>query len=149
PVVGQATPSAPAGKEKDVATVPPINETRWKSPPLATVTAYDPFALPPSFPQPPKAATGAKSADGKDLIAAAAADDAKRAAEAEEQLYLQLQQLTEQGVHAVFSVGDHYVAVIGDRVLRVGDEIEGFTVTAIDPDAPPEKVVHLERKKSP
>jgi hypothetical protein len=149
PAVAKATTSAPTGKQKDTTNVSIISETHWKAPPVATIIAYDPFALPPSFPQPPKVATGGKSADGKDLIAAAAADDAKRAADAAEQLHLQLQQLIEQGVHAVFSEGNQYVAVVGDRVLRVGDEIDGFTVTAIDPDAAPEKVVHLERKESP
>ena len=149
PVVAKPTPSAPVGKEKDTTTVSIINESHWKAPAVATIIAYDPFALPASFPQPPKVAAGGKSADGKDLIAAAAEDDAKRAADAAEELHLQLQQLIEQGVHAVFSEGNQYVAVVGDRVLRVGDEIDGFTVTAIDPDAAPEKVVHLERKQSP
>jgi len=149
PAVAKPTPTAPTGKEKDTTTVSIINETHWKAPPVATIVAYDPFALPASFPQPPKVAAGKKSADGKDLIAAAAADDAKRAADAVEQVHLQLQQLMEQGVNGVFSEGNQYVAVVGDRLLHVGDEIDGFTVTAIDPDAAPEKVVHLERKESP
>jgi hypothetical protein len=149
PVVATPTPTAPTGKQKDTAIVPVINETHWKAPPVATIVAYDPFALPSSFPQPPKVAAGKKSADGKDLIAAVAEDDAKRAADAAEELHLQLQQLIEQGVNGVFSEGNQYVAVVGDRVLHVGDEIDGFTVTAIDPDAAPEKVVHLERKQSP
>jgi hypothetical protein len=148
PAVASITPSAPVGKGKDIAVVPMINETHWKSPPLATVVAYDPFALPPAFPQPPKVARGGKSADGKDLIAVAKADDAKRAAEAVEQLHLQLEELKQQGVHVVVRQGDHYVAVVGDRVLHVGDEINGFTVTSIDP-ADPDGVVHIERKESP
>jgi hypothetical protein len=148
PTVALTTPSGPARKGKDIATVPIIDETHWKSPPLATVVAYDPFALPPAFPQPPKAVAGGKSADGKDLIAAAKADDEKRAAEAVEQLHLQLEELQQQGVHVVVRQGDHYVAVVGDHVLHVGDEINGFTVTSIDP-ADPDGVVHIERKKSP
>jgi hypothetical protein len=149
PVVATPAPTAPIGKQKDSTNVPVINESHWKAPPVATIIAYDPFALPSSFPQPPKIVAAGKSADGNDLIAVAAADDAKRAADAAEDLHLQLQQLIEQGVHAVFSEGNQYVAVVGDRVLHVGDEIEGFTVTAIDPDAAPEKVVHLERTQSP
>lgn len=149
PAVAKPAATRTTGKQKDTTSVPVINETHWKAPPVASIIAYDPFALPASFPQPPKIAAGKKSADGKDLIAAAAEDDAKRAADAAEELHLQLQQLIEQGVHAVFSEGNQYVAVVGDRVLRIGDEIDGFTVTAIDPDAAPEKVVHLERKQSP
>src|SRR4029079_7392130 len=102
-------------------TVSIINENHWKAPAVATIIAYDPFALPSSFPQPPKVAAGKKSADGKDLIAVAAADDAKRAADAPEQVHLQLQQLMDQGVNGVFSEGNQYVAVVGDRVLHVGD----------------------------
>ena len=36
------------------------------------------------------------------------------------------------------------MAMIGDRMLHVGDEINGFTVTEIDP-----KGVRVERKVSP
>ena len=50
----------------------------------------------------------------------------------------------QRGVHVIVREGDQYVAVIGDRMLHVGDEINGFTVTAIDPDG-----VHVERKESP
>jgi hypothetical protein len=146
--VAKSTPNVPAGKEKDAATVSIINETHWKSPPVSTIVAYDPFALPPAFPQPPKLAAGGKRTNGKDLIAAATADDAKRAAEAVELLHLQLEQLKEQGVHIVVRQGDEYVAVVGDRVVHVGDVIDGFTVTSIDP-SDPDGVVHIERKESP
>ena len=36
---------------------------------------------------------------------------------------------------------EQYVAVIGDRLVHVGDEINGFTVTAVEPNG-----VHIERK---
>ena len=78
------------------------------------------------------------------LIAAAAADDAKKLAEAVEKLHMQLEELKQRGVHVIVREGDQYVAWIGDRMLHVGDEINGFTVTAIDPDG-----VHVERKESP
>jgi hypothetical protein len=107
--------------------------------------AYDPFALPPSFPQPPKITAGGKATGADGLIAAAAADDAKRIAEAAENLRMQLEELKQQGVHVILRKGDQYVAVIGDRMLHVGDKIDEFTVTAIDPD----DGVHIERKESP
>jgi hypothetical protein len=47
-------------------------------------------------------------------------------------------------VHVIVRERDAYVAVIGDRLLHVGDKINEFTVTAIDPDG-----VHVEMKESP
>lgn len=135
-------PNGPPGKE--AAAAPIIDETRWKAPPLSTVTAYDPFALPPAFPQPPKVAIDAKSIGPEGLIAAAAADDAKKLAEAVEKLRMQLEELKQRGVHVIVRERDQYTAMIGDRMLHVGDEINGFTVTAIDPNG-----VHVERKESP
>ena len=136
------TAKAPGGNEAVVR--PIIDETRWKLPELATVIAYDPFALPAAFPQPPRVAIGAKSAGAEGIIAAAAADDAKRLAEAVEKLRMQLEELTQRGVHVIVRERDQYAAMIGDRMLHVGDEINGFTVTAIDPNG-----VHVERKESP
>jgi hypothetical protein len=132
-------------KDKSAATAPVIDGTRWKSPKLETIVAYDPFALPPSFPQPPRVTAGGKATGADGLIAAAAADDAKRIAEAVEKLRMQLEELKQQGVHVILRKGDQYVAVIGDRMLHVGDKIDEFTVTAIDPD----DGVHIERKESP
>jgi hypothetical protein len=140
------TPSNPEpSKDKNAATVLVIDGTRWKSPKLETIVAYDPFALPPSFPQPPKATAGGKANGADGLIAAAAADDAKRIVEAAEQLHMHMEELKQQGVHVIVRKGDQYVAVIGDRMLHVGDKIDEFTVTAIDPD----DGVHIERKESP
>src|SRR4051812_33244846 len=121
-----------------------IDERRWKSPKLDTIVAYDPFALPAAFPQPPKVASGNKGKDGKALIEAAAADDAKKLAEAIEKLHMDLAELKQRGVHVIVGEGDRYVAWIGERKLHVGDKINGFTVTAIDTDG-----VHIERKESP
>jgi hypothetical protein len=137
-----AEAKAGPGKEKD-GTAAIIDGTRWKSPQVATVVAYDPFALPAAFPQPPKVAGGGKE-DGEALIAAAAADDAKRLAEAVERLHMELEELRQRGVHVIVRQGDQYVAVIGDRMLHVGDKINEFTVTAIEPDG-----VYVERKESP
>jgi hypothetical protein len=122
-----------------------IDESRWKPPKLAAVVAYDPFALPASFPQPARVAGDPKSGGSEGLIAAAAADDAKRLADAVEELRKQLKELEERGVHVIIREPDQYAAVIGDRMLHVGDEINGFTVTAIDPN----NGVRVERKQSP
>jgi hypothetical protein len=136
--------SPPNRKENNIIATVLIDETKWKSPPLAKVVAYDPFALPPTFPQ-PKVLAGAKATGSQDLIAAAAADDAKKRADAAEKLHMELQQLKESGVQVILGEDNQYVAWIGDRTLHVGDEINGFTVTAIDTDG-----VHIvEKKESP
>jgi hypothetical protein len=137
-------PNAQAAQDKNSAAAPLIDETRWKSPKLETIVAYDPFALPSAFPQPSKVAGGAQAKGADGLIAAAAADDAKKLAEELEKLHMQLEELTQRGVHVIVRERDAYVAVIGDRLLHVGDKINEFTVTAIDPDG-----VHVEMKESP
>jgi hypothetical protein len=137
--------NAQMGKDKGAATALLIDETRWKSPKLDTIVAYDPFALPPSFPQPPKLAAGAKGNGAESLMAAAAADEAKKMADEIVKQRMELEELRQRGVHVILRKGDEYVAVIGDRMLHVGDKINEFTVTAIDPD----DGVHIERKESP
>lgn len=142
-----ATVKMPSTAEtsKDAAASPIIDSAHWKSPKLETIVAYDPFALPAAFPQPPKkVAAGTTGKDG--LIAAAAADEAKRLADAVEKRLKELEELRQRGVHVIVGEGDHYVAWIGERKLHVGDEINGFTVTAIDPDG---GVSIVEKKESP
>ena len=136
-----------AGKVEKASAALQIDETRWKAPKLDVVVAYDPFALPASFPQPAKAGAGGTGKDG-DLLSAAAADDAKRVAEEHDRQLQELEELRTVGVHAIVREGDHWVAVVGDRTLRVGDTINDFVVTAIDPDDP-KGSVHIERKESP
>src|SRR4051812_33179767 len=141
--VGKMPLNAEASKDADAA--PIIDAAHWKSPKIETIVAYDPFALPAAFPQPPKkVAAGMKGKDG--LIAAAAADDAKRLAEAVELRVKELEELRQRGVHVIVGEGDHYVAWIDERKLHVGDDINGFTVTAIDPDG---GVSIVEKKESP
>jgi hypothetical protein len=140
----QATPGAKAPVGTQVVSVPIIDETKWKAPPLAKVVAFDPFALPAAFPQPVKVTKDGKVLNTEGLIAAAAADDAKRLADAIEKLQTELEELKQRGVHVIIRERDQYAAMIGDRMLHVGDEINGFTVTAIDPNG-----VHVERKESP
>jgi hypothetical protein len=115
-----------------------IDQTKWQPPELSTVIAYDPFALPAAFPQPahgidPRLALGSTDAT--------AAMDANELAEALERLETQLQELQQRGVQVIINKHDQYVAMIGDRLIHVGDEINGFTVTEIDP-----KGVRVERK---
>jgi hypothetical protein len=87
-----------------------------------------------------QAAVGLQSVAGSvDSTAAAAA--AAKLAEAIERLQTELKALQERGVHVIIRGRDQYVAMIGDRTLHVGDEINGFTVTAIEPDG-----VRVERK---
>jgi hypothetical protein len=134
-----------AEANKDAAAAPVIDAAHWKSPKLEKIVAYDPFALPGAFPQPPKkVAAGTTGKDG--LIAAAAADEAKRLADAVELRIKELEELRQRGVHVIVGEGDHYVAWIGERKLHVGDDINGFTVTAIDPDG---GVSIVEKKESP
>lgn len=140
------TPSAketPADSSPELAAAVIVDETRWKSPELADVIVYDPFALPAAFPQ-PKVVAGSAASGADGLIAAAAADDAQQLADAVEQLRRQLEELKQSGVHIIVRERNQFVAMIGDRMVHVGDEIKGFTVTEIDP-----KGVRVERKVSP
>ena len=109
-----------------------FDQAKWKSPELAKVIAYDPFALPSSFPQPARLVDDAAEAIGETSEALAEAR-AKEQADAIEALQAQLEDLQQRGVHVIFSQNEQYVAMIGDRTVHVGDEINGFTVTEIDP----------------
>jgi hypothetical protein len=120
-----------------------FDQTRWKPPELAQVVAYDPFALPNAFPQPAQAFREASGAADGSLDVADAASDADRLAEAIAQFQTELESLQQRGVQVIVRQRDQYVAMIGDRTVHVGDEINGFTVTAIDPDG-----VRVERKIS-
>jgi hypothetical protein len=120
---------------------PAFDQTRWKSPELATVTAYDPFALPAAFPQPAPAAADPLAAQHGSPDPSAARADANQLAAAVEQLRTALEELQQRGVHVIVRERNQYVAMIGDRLIHVGDEINGFTVTAIEPDG-----VRVERK---
>jgi len=119
-----------------------FDQAKWKSPKLSVVVAYDPFALPSGFPQPPKVVGDPRVASGA-IDAPTAAEEAQELADALEELRTQLEDLKQRGVHVIVSQNDQYVAMIGDRTIHVGDEINGFTVTEIDPDG-----VRVERKES-
>lgn len=107
------------------------NISVWKAPQLDTVIQYDPFALPATFPQPkPKIAAGLSS---EDLAALAGPDlDEQARKERLNQMNQTLAQLRQNGVQIIITKGDEFVAMIGNKVYHVGDEIGGFKITAID-----------------
>jgi hypothetical protein len=106
-----------------------FDQAKWKPPELSKVIAYDPFARPAGFPKPP--------APGLNIVeetGASAEEKSKQLADALAELRMQLDELKERGVHVIVGQKGQYVAMIGDRVIHVGDEIgNGFTVTEIDP----------------
>jgi hypothetical protein len=125
------TTTSPASESETVAM---IDVTRWKSPKLTDVVAHDPFALPVTFPQPAKVVFDPSMTDSPDVEVASAADKAKQLADAVEQLQRQLDGLKQRGVQVIVRERDQYAAMIGDRMVHVGDEIDGFVITAIRPD---------------
>jgi hypothetical protein len=139
--VEQAAAEVSATTDRLAVTVA-FDQTKWKPPELATVVAYDPFALPRAFPQPPTiSGDGELTVEGGEVSAEAGADAAARLADAIEALQMKLTALQERGVNVIVRGRNEYVAMIGDRTLHVGDEIDGFTITAIEPDG-----VRVERK---
>jgi len=138
------TAVAITSKEEAIA-VQPIDESHWKAPVLANVIAYDPFRLPDMFPHPVRSLAGSKTSSKADLAAAAKAEIEKRRAEALGKLHTKMKELKRRGVTLILGEGDQYTAMIDDRMLHVGDKIDGFTVIAIDD----ENGVVIERKDSP
>jgi hypothetical protein len=139
-----SAPSTSTNSQQPPSKVSPLFSTaadasRWKSPDLSVVLAYDPFALPTEFPRSAQVA-GASRAQVA-AIEATLAENADQMAEAIESFRVELEQLQQRGVHVIVRGRDQYVAMIGERTIHVGDEIGGFTVTAIEPD-----YVRVERK---
>jgi hypothetical protein len=127
-----------ADAERDTqAALLEFDQSKWEPPELSTLVSYDPFALPDAFPRPPKIGGLNVAADGD-----AAEDHTRQLAEALADLRMQLDELKQRGVHVIVGQKDQYVAMIGDRLIHVGDEINGFTVTEIDP----KEGVRVERK---
>lgn len=143
-------PSAPASASQSTAAdqhgdsgwhhaLAELDAARWPQPKLSEVIAYDPFALPAAFPKPPRAIIDPQLAEGGDPSDAAL--QAQQLADAVEQMQRRLEELQQRGVHVIINLRDEYVALVGDRTIHVGDEINGFIVTAIEPDG-----VRVERK---
>jgi hypothetical protein len=147
PRSGSATPGSAAANSQQPASnagrlfSTAADASRWKSPDLSIVLAYDPFALPSAFPSSLQASGASRAQDA--VVVAAEAADADQMAAALESLRVELEQLQQRGVHVIVRGRDQdeYVAMIGDRTLHVGDVISGFTVTAIEADH-----VRVERK---
>ena len=134
----QSEATTPQNENDVQAGLTEFDQTKWKPPELTMVIAYDPFAVPASFPQPAREIAGSQMPDGSDMTAEFTAN---QLAEEVERLQTQLEELMQRGVHVIVRQRDEYVAMIGDRTVHVGDEINGFTVTAIEPDG-----VRIERK---
>jgi hypothetical protein len=118
-----------------------VDRRQWKAPALDEVVRYDPFALPAAFPQPVVAAQfGARGADGV-VVAAETSDNIESEADAIAELQSKLAELQQRGVRVIIQGKKHATAVIGDRTVHVGDDVDGFTVKAIQPDG-----VVVERK---
>jgi hypothetical protein len=135
PTASAADSALPA---EDAQAMVELDQSKWAPPELAAVVSFDPFALPQAFPQPARAVFDPSlAAEGT----SAEAFQAQQLAEALEQMQRQLEELQQRGVHVIVDLRDERVAMIGDRTVRVGDEINGFIVTAIEPDG-----VCVERK---
>ena len=103
----------------------------WQSPPIATVAAFDPFAVPAAFPKLEAESAAALAQNNAKSREDASAQRAALAAE-REQMQTQLAGLKQQGVRVIIKRKDQYVAIVGDKEVHVGDQINGFTVIAID-----------------
>jgi hypothetical protein len=108
--------------------------SKWRPPDLAAVIQYDPFALPASFPQPQPTAFEAALAQSGDQPTEPSLTGIASLKERTQQTQAELEALRHLGVQVVIRQHDQYVAMIGDRTIHVGDEINGFTVIAIDSD---------------
>ena len=141
---GATVAAAPAAEDdasggKSLASAS-VDTERWKSPEVDRIVEYDPFALPSAFPQPLQEVDG-EGLTSEGIVAADAATRANQLADAVAKLHTDLESLRQRGVSVIVKQHDKYVAMIGDRTVHVGDEINGFTVTAIEPDG-----VRVEKK---
>jgi hypothetical protein len=105
----------------------------WQGGDIAKVVLYDPFALPASFPQRLKAGEEEKLAKETVNTEDAKAEEAARA-EAIKVMQTEFVQLQHEGVRVIMQKQDQYVALVGERTLHVGDEINGFKVVSIGAD---------------
>lgn len=130
-----ATPQTEAGREhapklplrtaKRAAVATPATRLRkpdaptWSTIALEEILAHDPFAVPAALvPKVPSEDDPAREADEK-------AEDRQRQREQA------IAAVRQQGVEMVLLAGSEPVAVVGGRLVRVGDELEGFRVVSI------------------
>ena len=100
---------------------------RWAEVRLSECTRYDPFATPDGFILKKKEPVQ-QVADGEALRREIEIAQ-KRAAQ--EQL---LSSLRDAGVNAVFKGSERNAAIVGTQMVRVGEDLKGFRVLAIEPD---------------
>ena len=104
--------------------------SRWSAPALADVLKHDPFATPEAFRNRPDSAPADVSADRQKKALAREQELARKRAEQDRTLA----ELRQQGVRAVLGTDRHgNVAVVGSRAVRVGDDLDGFRVIAVEP----------------
>jgi len=103
----------------------------WPVVSLEEAVRYDPFATPPQFIAQIAAAEEQQRAQAQ---AQAHLAQAQTRADADARRKEALELLRAAGVSAVLSDGREHVALIGSRVVRVGDMLEGFRVVAIGPE---------------
>lgn len=135
-----SNPAAPAAvQELGGATLP-----KWRRTDLASVTRYDPFALPAAFPQPAPIEGDQTLVDVDNWAATQALAQSDVLDQRVQQMRADLEALRNLGVQVVIRHDDNYIAMIGDRTIQVGDEIDGFKVISIDSGG-----VHVARNLSP
>jgi hypothetical protein len=103
----------------------------WQSPQRAPIV-YDPFALPAAFPQPTQVDAQAGVAQVNTAEEASAQKAALEAERAKSET--DLAGMRQQGVAVIIKNKKEWFAIVGDQEIHVGDEINGFTVIAIDAD---------------
>jgi len=137
-VTGNASPNRSASDplDADPSQLPKFNRTveagkkpngQWPEVRLAECTAYDPFATPDGFIL--KKKTSVQQEPNGEALKAEIEIARKRAAQ--EQV---ISSLREAGVNAVFKGPERNTAVVGTQMVRVGEEVKGFRVLAIEPD---------------
>ena len=100
---------------------------KWPDVRLSACTEYDPFATPDGFtlkkekPVQPESNSEALQAE---------MEITKKLASQE----LAISSLREAGVNAVFKGFEQNTAIVGSRMVRVGEQVQGFRVLAIEPD---------------
>jgi hypothetical protein len=142
----KATNAATVAAPASTAPTQVIDKSQWTPPQLAMVVSYDPFKLPKAFPQSVRVVAGSNGQTKGELAASSEADKAKRAAERLGKIHLQLKEMKARGVSVIVGEGDQYAAMIDDRIVHVGDKINGFTVVEIDDQ---DGTVVIEKKDSP
>ena len=104
-----------------------VADEKWTEVQLSECTKYDPFATPNGF-NLKKEKPVQRNADGEALRREI--EIAKKRA-AQEQV---ISNLRDAGVNAVFKGPRQSTAIIGTRMVRVGEDFQGFRVLAIETD---------------